>query len=52
MQKHVDTTILNVEVRFNVILQNNDFRHEKNFNNMIFQNQITGSTVTDLNVKI
>ena len=52
MQKHVDTTILNVQDRFNVIIKNNDIRHEENFNNMLFKNQITVSTVTDLNVNI
>ena len=52
IQKHVDTTISNVEDRLNEIIKSNDLRSEENFNNMIFQNQITVATVSDLSVNI
>ena len=52
MQKHVDTTISNVEEKLNVLNRSNDLRNDENFNNMIFQNQITVAAVSDLDVNI
>ena len=41
-----------MENRLNDIIRSNDLRNEENFNNTIFQNQITVATVFDLSVNI
>ena len=52
IQKHSDTTILNVEDRLNDRIPGVNSRKEEYFYNVLLQNQITVSTVSDLQVNI